>query len=104
MQECCRTEQTCLFIHYPVSDRHTIICVFELVILFLITLANKGKKQCFLNDRIAKANRIQSISHTTCIHVLTFYSLTRILINPMDDSRINGRIEQNRVAGSVLGP
>ena len=29
------------------------ICVSELVILFLITLGNKDKKQCFPNDRIA---------------------------------------------------
>ena len=60
MQECRRTEQTCLFIHYPVSDKHTIICVSELVILFLLTLANKGNKQYFPNDRIPEAARYRT--------------------------------------------
>ena len=48
------------------------ICVFELVILCLITIANKDKKQCFPNNRIVEAKR--SVFHTTRIHVLTFHS------------------------------
>ena len=55
MQECCRIDQTCPFIHYPISDRHTIISITEMVILFLITLANKGKKQRFPDDRFSEA-------------------------------------------------
>ena len=47
------------------SSRHTIICLIELVILFLNTLANKGKKLCLPNDRI------QSIFHITIILVQT---------------------------------
>ena len=38
---------TCIFIHYLVSVKHTIICVFELVILFLITLVNKRQETIF---------------------------------------------------------
>ena len=76
MQECRRTEHTCLFIHYPISDKRTIICVSKLVILFIITLANKGKKQCLPNDRIAKVklrigSEVQSNFTYTCIHVQT---------------------------------
>ena len=92
MQEYRRIEQTCLFIHYPVSDRHTIICVSELVILFLITLANKGKKHCLFNDRIveakrsfAEAARFRAILHTLVYMYGPFHSLIIILIIPMDD-------------------
>ena len=69
MKECRRVDQTCLFIRYSVLGKHTIIYMHvyiyiyiyiyinELVILFLITLAKKGKKQCLPNDRIAEAVR-----------------------------------------------
>ena len=66
MQEYRRTDQMCLFIRYSVLGKHTIIYVTELVILFLIILANKGKKQCLPNDN----GEVHSIFHITFIDVL----------------------------------
>ena len=64
---------TCIFIHYPVSVRHTIICVFEPVILFLITLVNKRQETMFAQRQDRRGGEVQSIFHTTRIHVLTFH-------------------------------
>ena len=69
MQECRRTNQTCLFVYYPVSAMHIIICVSELVILFLITLANKEQETMFA-QRFAEAT-IYRIFQIIFIHVLT---------------------------------
>ena len=78
MQECRRTDQMCLFIRYSVLGRHTIIYVTELVILFLITLANKGQetKSAQRQDRrgevkLCRGNEVQSNFTYTCIHVQT---------------------------------
>ena len=93
MQECRRTKQTCLFIHYPVSNMHTIICVSKLVILFLITLANKGKKQSLLNDRIAETK--QSFIEAVRFRAIYMYG-------PFH-SELTEEHNRNRVARPVLG-
>ena len=75
MQECRRTEQTCLFIHYPVFDKHTIIYITEFVILFLITLEIKGQETMSVQRR----DEVQSLSSIECPN------------KTVTDSRINRR-------------
>ena len=75
----------CLFIHYPVSDKHTIICVYELVIFLLLTFlylyivqTNNGLETMSADDGFTEAKlrfveeaKFRAILHTTRIHVLT---------------------------------
>ena len=83
----------CLFIHYLVSDRHTIICVSELVILFLIKIENKGKKQCLPNDMISFASAARYIAFSYNSYTCTDLSFG-----------ITEEHNKNRVVGSVLEP
>ena len=82
----------CLFIHYPVSDRNTIICVLELVILNLITLGNEGKKQCLPNDRASPRQR--GTKHFS----YDFYTCT----DPFH-SELTEEHNENRIVGQVFG-
>ena len=87
MQECRRTEQMCLFIHYPFLDMHTIICVSELVILFLITLESEGNKQCLPNET-PRRRGIEYFSYD-------FYTCTDLSFGIAEEQN------KNRVAGPV---
>ena len=85
--------ETCLFTHYSVLNGHTIICLIELVIFFLNTLANEDKKQCLPNDRIIEAKHTEHFSYN-------FYTGTNPFIHLLGSSliqwmiiRINGREE-----------
>ena len=55
---------------------HKIICVFELVILYLITLANEGKKTMFANDRIADAKRTEHFSYNSYTYTHPSFGIT----------------------------
>ena len=74
-----------------VLSRHTIIYITKLVILFLITLANKGKKQSLPNEGLPRRQGSEQfyIHLYTCtdpfIHLLGS-SLIQWMI-----ARINGR-------------
>ena len=91
MQECRRTEQTCLFIRHSVLERHTIICVFKLVMLFLITLANKGQETMFIKAS-PRRRGTEHFSYNFSTYTDPFYS------ELMEEHK------RNRVARPVLRP